>query len=632
MKKFNPQDTLLRALSQESLEVLTDLELVDLHRECKRAEQQPTLLHKSNAYKTLPLVETEIRYRQEEIRKSKISDELEKGKKAEIGEIRIHGGVKVQKTMNGWEPVKEGSSKKSGDSEKNKTTHTPDNSKFKDMRLDGIVNAKDVSVGMEYTDKNGRKVKVVGQIFSSNSWHPVVEDTKTGQYYRTTRKDILDGASPKEEREQEASNKNKMKEERAYTEDVLSFLKEEYDYKPMWVDRMTSSYRIKLGKNEEIAREIEKKFPGVEAKPANMSGRYGSTSIWSVKVPFKKSQDSEKVEKSQDSDTSLDILEKAKGHPEGTIKNWGGIEYIKHNGEWVNHKKHKAKSQQGDRIDSLVVEGFNKLSDDEYKKMYGSSKEENLEKIKQGNPSLYKKIVDSKEPVKSSIQVGNKVTYNQTRGGGQVPFKGEVIEVDSDGKYAKVRNSIGDIDYIETSKLKDSQDSPSTKSESKDDIEEKKEDYKKAIKDAGKYLANSKSKSYDPDTASMYRDRVKKLGKELGLSNEEMDKAISTSKKSFEDGDTEESTNQPEKKDFHPIGSRVKVQGKSEEGIIVKQPNSTTEQYSVDFGNGNVYGIMPDRVEKLSPTKSESKDTITKDGKSYKKQPNGKYLEVSKQG
>jgi hypothetical protein len=43
---------------------------------------------------------------------------------------------------------------------------------------------------------------------------------------------------------------------------------------------------------------------------------------------------------------SEDTLEKGKAHPDGTIKVWGGIEYIKVKGEWQNHKKHKA-SQGG---------------------------------------------------------------------------------------------------------------------------------------------------------------------------------------------------------------------------------------------------------------------------------------------
>jgi hypothetical protein len=243
-----------------------------------------------------------------------------------------------------------------------------------------------------------------------------------------------------------------------------------------------------------------------------------------------------------------DTLTKGKAHLDGTIKVWGGIEYIKVKGEWVNHKKHKAKSQETSKVDSLVVQVFTDTTDDEYKQMYGATKAENLQKIKEGNPELYKKIVeaqttstdkssqgikskesevsgdiitrdgksykkqpngkyletrggltakeheqgiskypninytehsqktwhrnqlkglsdkefdeselvgkeDSKTQNTSELKEGTSVTYKQLKGGTEIPFKGEVIEVDSDGKYVKVRNTIGDIDYIETSKL-----------------------------------------------------------------------------------------------------------------------------------------------------------------------------------
>lgn len=54
------------------------------------------------------------------------------------------------------------------------------------------------------------------------------------------------------------------------------------------------------------------------------------------------------------------------------------------------------------------------------------------------------------------------------------------------------------------------------------------------------------------------------------------------------------------------IGSKVVITDTGKSGIISKLPTATTDQYSVDFGNGNIYGIMPNRIK---PFKGDSKNT-----------------------
>lgn len=64
--------------------------------------------------------------------------------------------------------------------------------------------------------------------------------------------------------------------------------------------------------------------------------------------------------------------------------------------------------------------------------------------------------------------------------------------------------------------------------ESKDSLNKQ---YTEAITQAGEYIASFKAdpSKYDPDTASMFRDRAKKLGQSLGIDNAKIDETISTS-------------------------------------------------------------------------------------------------------
>jgi chromosome segregation ATPase len=90
------------------------------------------------------------------------------------------------------------------------------------------------------------------------------------------------GAS-KEEKEARLS---KMRDERVYTNEVLAFLKNEFNRYPGYVDRMVGNYRIKIH-NEEVAKKVAAHFPGVIAKLVGASFN-DDGGVWGVKVPFVK--------------------------------------------------------------------------------------------------------------------------------------------------------------------------------------------------------------------------------------------------------------------------------------------------------------------------------------------------------
>jgi hypothetical protein len=83
---------------------------------------------------------------------------------------------------------------------------------------------------------------------------------------------------------------------------------------------------------------------------------------------------------------------------------------------------------------------------------------------------------------------------------------------------------------------------------------------------------------------------------------------------------------------YHPLGTKVTVQGRDGSGKIVKLPSNTTEQYSVDFGNGNVYGIMPNRISPLKgDVKKEAKNDESSqpdDDEELKKMKNTKKVVI----
>lgn len=63
------------------------------------------------------------------------------------------------------------------------------------------------------------------------------------------------------------------------------------------------------------------------------------------------------------------------------------------------------------------------------------------------------------------------------------------------------------------------------------------------------------------------------------------------------------------------VGETVKVEGREEEGVIVKLPSNSTGFYSIDFGNGNRYGIEEHRIikrtKKAKPKSSEDDQKIS---------------------
>lgn len=81
--------------------------------------------------------------------------------------------------------------------------------------------------------------------------------------------------------------KEQMEKEREYRNEVLAFLKSEYHFTPMWVDRQTLAYRIKIGQ-EAICQELAEKFPGVIAIQAGHDAWHEGKKMWCVRVPFVK--------------------------------------------------------------------------------------------------------------------------------------------------------------------------------------------------------------------------------------------------------------------------------------------------------------------------------------------------------
>jgi hypothetical protein len=51
-----------------------------------------------------------------------------------------------------------------------------------------------------------------------------------------------------------------------------------------------------------------------------------------------------------------------------------------------------------------------------------------------------------------NFNIGDDVTYLRKYTG--VKYKGKVIEIDKDGKYLRVRNTIGNIDYLPIKEVK----------------------------------------------------------------------------------------------------------------------------------------------------------------------------------
>lgn len=301
----------------EFLQSLNDEEINELHNEFKELEDADA-----------------DRYNEEYVRHGRaeksINDSLnilkgddtdiEKGRKDPIGTVR-NGRKKVAEGK--WVAEKKGGEKKE------------DNSAFKNMNH-GVVNAKGVEIGVSYTDSKNREVKVIGQDWRNNKWDIVVEDKETGQYYRTTRKAVLDGTQSDEEKDATQSRKNEMESQRVLTNEVIAHLENEHGIKPSFVDRMSGNYRIKLGDNEEVAKKVAKKFPGAEAKLAGMP------KVWVIKVPF---SDSKEVKKSTQEYTEKaenlaelrgELEEFYKAVPIGTVNKHGKIKTAE---GWVYQKK-----------------------------------------------------------------------------------------------------------------------------------------------------------------------------------------------------------------------------------------------------------------------------------------------------
>lgn len=82
-----------------------------------------------------------------------------------------------------------------------------------------------------------------------------------------------------------------MKCQRKLTEDILEVLASDFGVIPPYVDRMTSTYRIKIGTSpyaKQVADQIATKFPEVKVVQAGMPYVASGRKPWCLKVPFSK--------------------------------------------------------------------------------------------------------------------------------------------------------------------------------------------------------------------------------------------------------------------------------------------------------------------------------------------------------
>lgn len=95
-----------------------------------------------------------------------------------------------------------------------------------------------------------------------------------------------------------------------------------------------------------------------------------------------------------------DILEKAKEvrqvgqtkvGSDGVTRVWTQLPNGKYDWRRTSGKKHQSNEHQ----DKLNIQSFTDLKDDEFKKIYGISKDESLKRIKEKNPTLHFKIEDA---------------------------------------------------------------------------------------------------------------------------------------------------------------------------------------------------------------------------------------------
>ena len=145
--------------------------------------------------------------------------------------------------------------------------------------------------------------------------------------------------------------------------------------------------------------------------------------------------------------------------------NKGSVFEIIPNSIETNYAEYKRKGGGESSIRGFVLQdikdfkSLNAIKDEKYAKGGGvGDLKQTLIKTydEQGKDAYVNKVNEVLKAIKETryvlneVFVGEKVTYKNANG---IPFKGEVIEIDNDGKYVKVRNTIGNIDYIETNKL-----------------------------------------------------------------------------------------------------------------------------------------------------------------------------------
>lgn len=178
-------------------------------------------------------------------------------------------------------------------------------------------------------------------------------------------------------------------------------------------------------------------------------------------------------------DDTADILEKGKKADIGEIRDWGGHKYQKTAAGWIMIGKSGQTKSENKDINSKVAEHDKKvrsLKEDlhyyygaldnlegrkkDYISQYGEEKyNERYKRIEDHIESIKKELDELKDQSKKisvnspskGYKKGDYVTAKNSDG---VTIKGRVFEVDNDGKYMKIRTTSGDLEYIETKKVK----------------------------------------------------------------------------------------------------------------------------------------------------------------------------------
>lgn len=177
----------------------------------------------------------------------RVKDEISKAKKAEIGTVSTHGGVKVRKEANGWVPVKEERGEKSGEGEEVKKPSTPEElgEHAKKASEQALTNATKMStdpVVREAAHKElmRRKNEEAQETFKDPNGASPVERSNNGE-------DIDENGEPLSE---EAKNGKKLLAEEKAKKDKKPSMSDEDAKDIDWITRLVKGGHLDMAKKE----------------------------------------------------------------------------------------------------------------------------------------------------------------------------------------------------------------------------------------------------------------------------------------------------------------------------------------------------------------------------------------------